>query len=138
MSKIKGQNFRLFLDSDAVPEATNCSITITGNTEDSSTKDSEGLYSQETVVSKSWTAQVDTYDAEPDSIRSLVTFFNQASAIEVGWDQTTGATGTQNRTASNAAFARSGNALLNDLTFTFNDRATVSVSSQYQGTGSLT
>lgn len=134
MSKIKGQNFRLLVAGAAVPEATNCSVTITGNTDDSSTKDSAGFYSQETVVSTSWQAQVDTYDAEPASIQALVTTFNAAQPVTVGWDQTAGA---QNRVAQNADFSRSGNALLTDVTFTFNDRATVSVSSQYQGTGAL-
>lgn len=134
MSKIKGQNFRLLVVGAAVPEETNVSITIQGNTDDSSTKDSAGFYSQETVVSTSWQAQVDTYDAEPASIQALVTTFNAAQPVTVGWDQTAGA---QNRVAQNAAFSRSGSALLTDVTFTFNDRATVSVSSQYQGTGAL-
>lgn len=134
MSKIKGQNFRLLVSGAAVPEETNVSITIQGNTDDSSTKDSAGFYSQETVVSTSWQAQVDTYDAEPASIQALVTTFNAAQPVTVGWDQTAGA---QNRVAQNAAFSRSGSALLTDVTFTFNDRATVSVSSQYQGTGAL-
>jgi len=134
MSKIKGQNFRLLVAGAAVPEETNVSITIQGNTDDSSTKDSAGFYSQETVVSTSWQAQVDTYDAEPASIQALVTTFNAAQPVTVGWDQTAGA---QNRVAQNAAFSRSGSALLTDITFTFNDRATVSVSSQYQGTGAL-
>ena len=134
MSKIKGQNFRLLVAGAAVPEETNVSITIQGNTDDSSTKDSAGFYSQETVVSTSWQAQVDTYDAEPASIQALVTTFNAAQPVTVGWDQTAGA---QNRVAQNAAFSRSGSALLTDATFTFNDRATVSVSSQYQGTGAL-
>lgn len=134
MSKIKGQNFRLLVAGAAVPEETNVSITINGNSDDSSTKDSAGFYSQETVVSTSWQAQVDTYDAEPASIQALVTTFNAAQPVTVGWDQTAGA---QNRVAQNAAFSRSGSALLTDVTFTFNDRATVSVSSQYQGTGAL-
>ena len=43
MSKIKGQNFR-FLQNGAIPEATNCSITMQGNTEDTSTKDTEGMF----------------------------------------------------------------------------------------------
>ncbi len=134
MSKIKGQNFRLLVAGAAVPEETNVSITIQGNTDDSSTKDSAGFFSQETVVSTSWQAQVDTYDAEPASIQAHVTTFNAAQPVTVGWDQTAGA---QNRVAQNAAFSRSGSALLTDVTFTFNDRATVSVSSQYQGTGAL-
>lgn len=120
-----------------MPEATNCQISITGNTEDSSTKDTEGFFTKETIVSKSWTVQVDSYDASVENLKTLITEFNAATAVAVGWDQTTGATGTQNRTASNANFKRSGSALLTDLTFTFNDRQTVSVSSQYQGTGAL-
>lgn len=134
MSKIKGQNFRLLVGGGVVPEATNCSITITGNAEDTSTKDTEGFYSKDTVVSTSWQAQVDSYDAEPSSLQALVTTFNAGQPVPVGWDQTSG---TGNATAASANFSRSGNALLNDLVFTFNDRQTCSVSSQYQGTGPL-
>lgn len=137
MGKIKGQNFRAFIAGAAVPEATNCTITITGNTEDSSTKDTEGYFSKETVVSKAWSVQVDSYDASVENLKTLITEFNAATAVAVGWDQTLKTAGTQNRSAANANFARSGNALLTDLTFTFNDRATVSVSSQYQGSGAL-
>ena len=134
MSKIKGQNFRLLVAGAAVPEATNCQITLTGNTDDSSTKDSTGLFSKETIVSKGWSAQVDTYDADASSLKALVTTFNAAQPVTVGWDQTAG---SLNRVAQNADFKRSGSALLNDLTMTFNDRQTVSISSQYQGTGAL-
>ena len=134
MSKIKGQNFRLLVSGAAVPEATNCSITLTGNTDDSSTKDADGFFTQETVVSSSWQAQVVTYDAEPSSMQALVNVFIAAQPVPVGWDQTAGA---QNRVAQNANFARSGNALLTDITMQFNDRATCSVNSQYQGTGPL-
>jgi hypothetical protein len=52
----------------------------------------------------------------------------------VGWDQTAGA---QNRVAQNANFKRSGNAILNDFTMNFNDRETVAVSLQFQGSGAL-
>lgn len=137
MSKIKGQNFRLLQAGSAIPEATNCSISVTGNTEDTSTKDTEGSYSKETVVSTSWTASVDSYRAEVSQVKEIATTFNAAAAVGVGWDQTTGATGTQNRTAANASFKRTGNALLNDVTMNFNDRETVQVTVQFQGTGAL-
>lgn len=137
MSKIKGQNFRLFVAGAAVPEATNCSITVTGNTEDTSTKDAEGMFSQETIVSKSWQAQVDSYQATKGALQALVDTFKAAAPVAVGFDQTLSTAGTQNRTHADATFKRSGQALLNDLTFVFNDRATVTVSSQYQGTGAL-
>ncbi|MCH5307638.1 MAG: hypothetical protein J1E37_06105 [Prevotella sp.] len=120
-----------------MPEETNVSVTITGNTEDNSTKDSEGMFTQETVVSKSWQAQADSYDAEPDSLKNLVNTFKAAQPVQVGFDQTTGAANSKNRVPANASFKRSGQALMNDLTFTFNDRATVSVAMQFQGTGPL-
>lgn len=137
MSKIKGQNFRLLLAGSAVPEETNVSITLTGNTEDTSTKDTEGLFTQETIVSTAWQAQVDSFQAEPAQLRAILTMFNAAAEVAVGWDQTTGAAGTQNRTPANANFKRSGNALLNDFTMQFDDRATVTTQLQFQGTGAL-
>lgn len=134
--KIKGQNFRLLEGNPlaAFPEATNCSITLTGNAEDTSTKDTEGLYSKNTVVSNSWNAQVDTYESEVSRLQAIITMFNAAQAVGVGWDQTGGAL---NRVAQNASFKRSGQALLNDFTMTFNDRETVAVSLQFLGTGGL-
>lgn len=137
MSKIKGQNFRLFESGAAVPEATNCTVTYQGNTEDTSTKDTEGFWNQETVVSKSWSAQVDSYQSEPEQLQAIVGVFVAAQPVQVGWDQTTGAANTKNRTGANASFKRSGQALLNDLSIQFNDRQAVSVTSQYQGTGAL-
>lgn len=132
--KIKGQNFRLLKGGIAFPEATNCSITLNGNTEDTSTKDTEGLYGQNTVVSTSWTAQVDTYQGTAAELRAVITMFNAAAAVGIGWDQTAGAL---NRVAQNASFKRSGQALLNDFTMNFNDRETVATTLQFQGTGAL-
>lgn len=134
MSKIKGQNFRLFIDSDPVPEATNCQITMTGNTEDVSTKDTEGLFNQEDVVSTAWQAQVDSFQADAAQLRDILTMFLAGEAVTVGWDQTAG---SMNRIAQNANFKRSGDALLNDVTFQFDDRTTVTTTLQFQGTGAL-
>lgn len=137
MSKIKGQNFRIFVEGDAVPQATNCQVTLTGNMEDISTKDTEGMFNQEQMVSTSWQVQVDGYDASVVTAKALISRFIAAAAVTVGWDETTGDTGTLNREAAEASFARSGDALLTDLTLQFNDRTTCTVSSQYQGTGAL-
>ena len=134
MSKIKGQHFRVQMAGAAIPDATNCSITMQGNAEDTSTKDTEGLYTQQTVTSSSWSVQVDTFQGEAAQLRAIIRTFNAAAAIAVGWDQTAGA---QNRVAQNANFKRSGQALLNDFTMKFDDRATVATSLQFQGTGAL-
>ena len=123
MSKIKGQNF--VTSCALVADETNCTVTVQGNTEDTSTKSDTGLYSKEMVVSKQWSVQSDTYQAEVSQLRAIITAFNAAAAVSVGWQ----ATGTN--------VGRSGQALLNDFTMNFNDRETVAVSLQFQGTGAL-
>ena len=134
LTKVMGQNFRVFVGSAAVPEATNCQVTIQGNLEDATTKDSTGGWNEEQMTSKQWSVQVDDVDASLATLRALITRFNSDSKVTVGWDQTAGA---QNRVAQNAAFARSGQAILNDLSINANNRTTIQVTCQYQGSGAL-
>ena len=135
--KIMGQNFRAFVANSAVPEATNCQVSIQGNLEDASTKDTEGAWTEEQMTSKQWSVQVDDVDASYTTLRTLITRFNSDSKTTVGWDQTAKTAGTQNRTALNADFARSGQAILNDLSIQANNRQTIQVTCQYQGSGAL-
>ena len=136
ITKLMGQNFRAFVGSTpaAVAEATNCQVTISGNMEDSSTKDSESSWTEEQMVSKSWSVSVDDLDASIASLRALITQFNSDNKTTVGWDQTAGA---QNRVAQSADFARSGSAILNDISIQANNRSNISVTCQYQGSGPL-
>ena len=134
LTKIMGQNFRAFVGGSAVPEATNCQVTIQGNLEDATTKDSTGGWNEEQMTSKQWSVQVDDVDASLATLRALITRFNSDSKTSVGWDQTAGA---QNREAQTASFARSGQAILNDLSINANNRTTIQVSCQYQGSGAL-
>lgn len=134
LTKLYGQNFRAFVGGSAVPEATSCQVTIQGNAESMSTKDVVGSYAVDQVTSKQWSVQVDDVDSSLATLRALVTRFNSDSKVTVGWDQTAGA---QNRVAQNADFARSGQAILNDLTIQAANRQTISVSCQYQGSGAL-
>ena len=134
LTKIMGQNFRVFIGGSAVPEATNCQVTIQGNVEDASTKDSVGGWNEEMMTSKQWSAQVDNIDASLSNLRALITRFNSDAKTTVGWDQTDGA---QNRVAQHASFARSGQAILNDLSIQAGNRQTIQVSCQYQGSGAL-
>ena len=78
--------------------------------------------------------QVDDVDASLSNLRALITRFNSDSKTTVGWDQTGGA---QNRVAQHASFARSGQAILNDLSIQAGNRQTIQVSCQYQGSGAL-
>lgn len=134
LSKIWGQNFRVFVAGAAVVEAQSCQVNIQGNTENESTKDSTAGWAQDTMVSKQWDVSVDGVDASLSNLRALVTRFNSDSKVTVGWDQTAGA---QNRVAQNANFARSGEAILNDLTINADNHSTIKVSCKYQGSGAL-
>lgn len=134
LTKIMGQHFRVFVAGAAVPEAVNCSVTINGNMEDSTTKDTVGSYAQEQMTAKDWNVSVDNIDASLANLRALITRFNSDDKVTVGWDQTAG---TQNRVAQNAPFAKSGQAILNDLSIQANNRTNIQVTCQYQGSGAL-
>jgi hypothetical protein len=136
-TKVKGSNFRAFINGAAAVEATSCQVSIQGNMEDARTKDSEGSYAQEQMTSKGWSVQVDSLEATAAALKAIITMFNSDTPVTVGWDQTETTAGTQNRTAANAAFARSGLAILNDFSISASNRANVQVSRQFQGTGAL-
>lgn len=143
VKRLKGQNFRAFLSTDdpgdmsPFPEETNLQVTISGNMEDATTKDSEGGWVQEQMTSKQWSMQVDHVDASVASLRTLITIFNSTEAAAVGWDETTTTEGEENRTPANNAIARSGWAWLNDLSIVANNRQTIQITAQFQGTGAL-
>lgn len=137
LKKLKGQNFRAFVGGSAVPEATSCQVSITGNMEDAKTKDSEGSFGMEQMTSRSWSVQVDSLEATAASLIAVIQQFVSDDKVQVGWDETEVEAGTQNRVAANAAFARSGQAILNDFTIQANNRTNIQVTRQYMGSGAL-
>ena len=136
LQKLKGENFRAFVNNAAVAEEQSVNVTISGNMEDATSKDTVGGYSQEDMVSRQYQIQVESYAADLTTLRALITMFNTDTPIPVGFDGTTPGT-NQNRSPANADFARSGVAYLNDLTLQADDRANVQVSCQYTGDGAL-
>lgn len=140
--RIKGQNFRAFIGDDeesmnAIPEETNCQVTISGNMEDASTKDSEGGWTEEQMTSKQWTVSVDDVDATVATLRALITQFNSDTKPTVGWDRTLTTANSQNQTPAGDVLNRYGKAILNDLSIQATNRSTTTVSIQYQGSGAL-
>lgn len=134
LTKIMGQNFRVFVGGNAIPEATSCSVSVTGSMESNKTKDTVGSYNQEQMTSKDWSVSVDSIDASPVTLRALIRRFNSDEKVTVGWDQTAG---SLNRVAQSASFARSGQAILNDLSIQANNRTNIQTTCQYQGSGAL-
>lgn len=138
MAILKGQNFRvLTYDSTAskfkcVGMATNCTVTLNGNTEDASTKDDVGMSAKPTVVSKSWQVQVDSLNVADAG--AMLTAIKSLTPFTLLWDEVST---TDNQTPEEAALSRTGTAYLSDITFNFNDRENASKSLQFTGSGPL-
>lgn len=136
-----GSNFRAFVGglaaANAVVEETNVSVQITGNMEDSKTKDTEGSYAQESMNSKQWQVQVDSLQATAARLKAIITQFNSDSTVSVGFDVTATTAGSQNRTPTNSSLARSGQAHLTDVSISSPNRSNIQVSLTYQGSGAL-
>lgn len=138
MAILKGQNFRvLTYDTVAakfkcVGMATNCTVTLNGNTEDASTKDDVGMSAKPTVVSKSWQVQVDSLNVADAG--AMLTAIKSLTPFTLLWDEVST---TDNQTPEEAALSRTGTAYLSDITFNFNDRENASKSLQFTGSGPL-
>ena len=138
MATLKGQNVRILLyDTTAskykvVGMATTCTVSLTGNSEESSTKDDIGMASKPTIVSKSWQVSVESLNVA--DVGAMLTAVKSLTPFTLIWDQT--AT-TDNQTAQGAAYARQGTAYLSDFTMTYNDRENSVKSLQFSGASAL-
>lgn len=135
---LKGQNLRILIKEGSpvpmhcVAMATSCTVTLTGNTEDASHKDITGMAATPTIVSKSWSIQVDSLNVS-DAAAMLLQIKN-GQPFAVMFDETAG---TNNQRPEQATFARTGQAYLSDITFNFNNRENSAKSIQLTGTGAL-
>jgi hypothetical protein len=148
MGTLKGQNLRLCVfDHTETPEgegatpydvfkvigmATNCTITQTNNTDESSTKDDVGMASKPTTSSKGWGIQCESLSVADTA--AMLTAIKAMTPITLMWDETST---SDNQTRVKASFARKGQAYLNDVTFNFNDRENATKSLQFTGTGAI-
>lgn len=138
MVTLKGQNFRILTYDETsakykvVGQATSCTCTLTGNTEDASHKDLVSMAQAPSIVSKSWAVSVDSLDVTDTP--AVLTAIKEQTPFKLMWDET--AT-SDNQTAQGASYARTGNAYLNDVTFNFNDRENSTKSLQFTGSGPL-
>ena len=112
--------------------ATNCTVTLTNNTEDASHKDIVGMAATPVMTSQSWQVQVDSLDVS--DVGAMLTAIKNLTPFTLVWDET--AT-SDNRTAQGAAFSRTGQAYLSDATFQFDDRTNSTKSLQFSGTGPI-
>lgn len=137
MATLKGQNFRILVRNgdewSVIGMSTSCTVTLTGNTDDASTKDDLGGAQKPTITSKSWSVSVESLSVA--DIAALLNAIKNGTKFNLLWDETST---DDNQTAQIATFNRAGWAFLNDLTLTFNDRENSAKSLQFTGSGPLT
>jgi hypothetical protein len=134
---LKGQNFRILFENgdnnlQCIGMATNCSVTLTGNTENSEHKDIVGNFALPGIVSKSWQVQVDSLDVADTA--AMLTAIKSGKKFRLQWDKTTT---SDNQTPQAADYAYNGEAFLTDATFQFDNRTNSTKSLQFSGTGAL-
>ena len=138
MATLKGQNFRICVYDSAATKykvigmATNCTVTLTNNTDDASHKDVVGAAAMPTTISKSWQVSCDSLNVADAA--AMLTAIKSMQPMTLMWDET--AT-SDNQTRAKATFARKGSAYLNDVTFNFNDRENSTKQLQFTGSGPL-
>ena len=133
---LKGQNLRILTLVSSkwkcVGMATNCTVNLTNNTEDASTKDDIGMAAKPTMTSQAFNVQVDSLDVSDTA--AMLTAIKSLTPFTLLWDETST---TDNQTGEGATFCRKGTAYLNDATFQFDDRTNSTKSLQFTGSGAL-
>lgn len=136
MATLKGQNLRIYTvdgqQTKVFGMATNCTITLNGNTENESHKDIVDMASAPIITSKSWQVQVDSLNV--NDVNGMLTAIKAGTKFKLMWDESNT---TDNQTPVKATFARVGEAFLTDVVFSFNDRTTSTKNLQFTGTGPL-
>lgn len=139
--RLNGQNFRiLILDSSdpnspafkCIGMSQSCSINLNANSEESSTKDDVSGAAKPEVTSNTWSVSVESLNVADAG--ALLTAMKSMTKFTLMWDETST---TDNQTGETAAYQRIGDAYLNDLTLTFDDRTNSVKSMQFTGTGKI-
>ena len=118
MPAVKGQNLRLFIDKIAVAAAKQCDLHIRLDVQDTSTKDDEGDWSNNTAVRLTWDCRttglvsVDPTRNDPASLLDRI-----GEEVEV---QFALASGTKNSVKGDILLA--GNAIISDVQITAQNR----------------
>jgi predicted secreted protein len=138
MATLQGQNLRIgVFDTTAekykvIGMATGCTVTLTNNTENSSTKDDVGKASKPVTISKGWSISCDSLSVADTA--AMLTAIKSMTPLTLMFDETST---VDNQSRSKATWARKGQAYLNDVTFNFNDRENSTKALQFTGVSPL-
>ena len=139
MGVIKGQNLRLLVGGKCVAFATSCTVHVSLNLEESSTKDSTNNFTEQTPTGISWDMSCDAlYSVDADAtgvngIDALDKVLAQTK-VTVQFEQTTG---DKNRVAVTGGAVYSGDAWVNDISINAPNRQNTSYTIQLTGDGAL-
>lgn len=140
MSTIKGQNLRILVGGKCIAMATSCTFHVAASVQDSSTKDDTDDWAANEVVGLSWDASTDSLVTLTDNGSNgelptdLFTALINKTLLTLVFDVTSG---TNNRTASSSALAKTGTAYLTDISVTAANRQNSTISATFTGTGAL-
>ena len=141
MATLKGQNLRILAQLDGtsmsvIGMSTNCTVTLTNNTDDANTKDDVGLAAKPEVISKAWSVQVDSLNVL--NAAAMLTAIKNMQKVDIMWDEVGTSDNQTPVTGSGAAaYARKGKAYFSDLTLSFNDRENSAKNLQFTGASPL-
>lgn len=139
MGVIKGQFFRVLIDEKVVALAKSCTLHTAADVSDTTTKDSTGMWKEQEVTAMSWDGSVNGLVAELSTSETanqgLNMILSVGTMVAIEFEQTTG---DENRVAKAGGVKFSGNAIINDCSAEFPDRADSTFTLQFQGTGALT
>lgn len=130
MDIIKGQNLRITIGGSCVAFATSCTVHVSKQLEETSTKDSTGSWTEQEVVGKSWDISVDALYGV--SSTPLTQILGSDSTVAIQFANTSG---TNNQVIGDVVV--SGTAIINDLSVNATNKQNVSYTLQAQGVGEL-
>lgn len=140
MGTIKGQNLRVMVGGKCIAMATSCTFHVSAQLQDSSTKDSVGDFQEQEVTGLSWDAQTESLVTLEDNgsngelPQDLLSLMINKTKVTLTFDQTAGA---NNRVGQNSAIKKTGDAYINDVNITAQNRQNSTISVQFSGTGPL-
>ena len=140
MGTIKGQNLRVMVGGKCIAMATSCTFHVSAQLQDSSTKDSVGDFQEQEVTGLSWDAQTESLVTLEDNgsngelPQDLLSLMINKTKVTLTFDQTAGA---NNRVGQNSAIKKTGEAYINDVNITAQNRQNTTISVQFSGTGPL-
>lgn len=140
MGIIKGQNLRVMVGGKCIAMATSCTFHVSAQLQDSSTKDSVSDFQEQEVTGLSWDAQTESLVTLEDNgtngelPQDLLSLMINKTKVSLTFDQTSGA---NNRVAQNSVIKKTGDAYINDISISAQNRQNSTISVQFSGTGPL-